>query len=224
MRLTETVFLYGAIGVTCGIAFARQVDEATQAKYLKAFLSLVFWPLLLPLLLPKPFSRDVTWRRQMEKGPFHDSINSLLLSVNEALCQAEVHVSWPMERERYSMEKLSQHLYRWDGRIAELNGLFEQPDFNKEHAETMWIERQERGAKASAESARIHLANVCKLHELREKLVFNMEEALAMLERVRSQVTLLRFTGESSDEMKRDMEDILLLVDGWDDSLSSSLW
>ncbi|TNE48583.1 MAG: hypothetical protein EP343_15990 [Deltaproteobacteria bacterium] len=224
MRLTETVFLYGAVGVTCGIAFARQVDESPQARYLKASLSLLFWPLLFPLLLPRSVPRDVTWRKQWEKGPFHESIDSLLQSVNDALHQAEEHVSWPMERERNSMEKLSQHLYRWDGRIAELNGLLEQPDFNKEHAEALLVEREERGAKAPAESARIHLANVCKLHDLRGKLISSMEEALAMLERVRSQVTLLRFTGESSNEMKRDMEDILLLVDGWDDSLSSSLW
>lgn len=223
MRLSETFVLYSAIGVACGVAFVRQPVGSSYTKVVKATLSLLFWPLLLPLLLPFS-SRKPRTLQHWEPGPYHASIEALLQGVSSAIELTEQQSALSLDRERGAMEKLSSHLYRWDERIAELDSLLCQPDFDVEHSQKILEERQRYQAESATESARIHLANIKKLHELREKLANNVEEALALLERVRSQVTLLRFTGDSPVAMKREMEDVLALVNGWDESLSSSLW
>ena len=217
MRLTESLVFYSLVGLSCGVYQARMREDPTPTRALLLFLSIPFWPLLLPLLFPssrkvEPATRE---RTPLQPGPFHDEIRASIECVEDEMRRSEGAAGRLLSQELTMLDAITQQLHWLDGKLHELQGLLAQPTFSIEVIEAEYTDANAKGAgRMALESLKVKKQNAQQMKAFEEEYKGRIEDSLALLGRIHSQITLLRFSGEHQSHLSASLEQLLDLLDG----------
>jgi len=226
MRLTETFVLYGMIGFACGFYMARTKLEGFWKQVLFLLAAIPFWPLLLPMMqgrgvLSYTRGEPIFSETSLLAGPYGKRIGQALL-----LIQATIEESGEWTRGVLSVEQLKsigRQLHLLDTKIAEIVHTLKKPAFSSEKQEQLLRELQdEQSGSLAQESARICLKNIQQLQMLLQDYKRQMEDMLLLLERVHSQMTLLRFSTSRARHSHTELEQLILLVESLQEALPAT--
>lgn len=218
MRLAETLVIYALIGVASGIYLARTRAAQGFSFVALVLLSVVCWPLLLPLL-SNP--RTTTQALQLpQDGPYTSQIQLATDRILAAIDQAGTIAQPLLSNERNLINAVTQHLYHLNTRIAELQQTLTLPEFDQEQTSQALTQLQQGGAShAAQESTKIQLNNIIQLQDLLRQTRQQIEDSLALLGQIHSQITMLRFTNQSSCEADDKLSQLIHLLDGLQEGL-----
>ncbi|HRI70822.1 MAG TPA: hypothetical protein PK156_41600 [Polyangium sp.] len=212
MSLRDLCLLYLVFGCFFAIAIYRSTPEANGHRLGSAALAVPLWPLWAPIALTakradKPrFSPDglrPTGTLERVKNALADAITSIEGTPLAALLPPE------------SASRIEAEVVRREKRLAELDVLLGKEAFDVGRLETRVRELETRGSSPRALStARLDLDNVRRLSALRDRDARALEELCALVEALRTQVTLARFSGSSAADIGGIVGEVWARVEG----------
>lgn len=223
MRLTESLVLYGLVGLSCGIYQLRARAEGLVQQGLLLVLSVLFWPLLVPMLISKESEgSDISAEEKPPKpGPYREKIAHSIAQVDAAIGDAEGATGQLLRKEIKALDVIKRQLHWLDGRLLELMQLMEDPTFSEEAIVEELAQAEASGAGAMAlESLAIKLNNARQMSAIKAEYTQRMEDSLALLGRIHSQITLLRFASHEPSQLAASAEQLLTLLDSLQEASS----
>lgn len=193
MSLRDLLVLYAVIGLACAIAVLRR-GPATGARAVTSALATVFvWPLWAPFALGAP--RPVTPRR----GPDSASVGR----IDRALAEAVAAVAGTPMSEVFSPKtaaRIAAEVARVASRLEELSALTTQAAFDAKASAQHLKDLEARGApERTVVTARLQHDNLTRLQQLRGADAQALDELAELLEALRTQLLLARYSGSSAD-------------------------
>ena len=212
MSLRDLCLLYVVFGFCFAIAIYRSTPEANGNRLGSAALAVPLWPLWAPIALTakradKPrFSQDglrSTGTFERVKNALADAIASIEGTPLASLLPPE------------SASRIEAEVVRREKRLAELDVLLGKEAFDVARLEARVRELETRGGSPRALStARLDLDNVRRLSALRDRDARALEELCALVEALRTQVTLARFSGSSAADIGGIVGEVWARVEG----------
>jgi hypothetical protein len=206
VRLIDLGVVYALLGVACAVTVARRHRRGAA----DLLLSLVLWPLYLPVVLAPPSRReegtDAASGGEARIRREHDLLLAALEGVRDP-------VAVKLLPRREHLARLAEHLSTLDAKVRELDEVLGQPEFEREAAERAVREAEPQGGSA-LENATLALASVQRLETLRRRAATERDELLSLCTRLRMQVTVLRFAGAASTDVGDLVAEILGRVEG----------
>lgn len=207
MRLIDLTVVYLIVGMACAVAVARRPHEGARARTTDALLSLALWPLYVPVLLappppprPAPGTADPAIARE----------HALLLAAVGAVREPTIAGLLPT---RAQLDLLATELHTLDGKVRELDEVLAQSDFDPQRAERH-LREAVRAGTTSADNARLMHESIRRLTGLRARAARDRDELLSLCQRLRMQVTVLRFAGTSAEDVGCVVAEILGRIEG----------
>jgi len=216
MRLTESLLLYGLIGLGCGAYQLRLQGEGLAGRSMLMALSLLFWPLLLPMLLSRQEERrgPQASEERMAPGPYHDQIGQGMAEVEAAIAEAEGAAGQLLAKEGQILDAIGRQLRWLDSRLQEIQRLRQQPTFQVAQIEAELARATDAGAgEMTLESLAVKLQNAQQMADIEAEYGRRIEDSLALLGRIHSQITMLRFASDAAPQLAESTEQLLTLLD-----------
>ncbi|MBK9266887.1 MAG: hypothetical protein IPM54_44830 [Polyangiaceae bacterium] len=212
MSLRDLLLLYVVFGCCFAIAIYRSSPETNANRLGSAALAVPLWPLWAPIAL--------TAKRGDATGTLAQSPGSsgALERVKAALADAVASIQGtplatllPPE----SASRIEAEVVRREKRLVELDSLLGKEAFDVTRLEARVRELERSGGSSRALStARLELDNVRRLGALRERDARALEELCALVEALRTQVTLARFSGSSAADIGGIVGEVWARVEG----------
>jgi hypothetical protein len=193
VRLVDLMILYLAVGVAAAIAVYRRSDRSRSARG-TAFAMVPLWPLLAPIAWT-PTGRNRDPRARLPS----DAVSRIEIALDEGAASV---IGTPLERllNAESARTILDEVRRVSARRAELLELLSRDAFSLKGAEENLALLERGGATGRARaSARLHLENVARLHELAERDARVLEELSGLATALRTQLVLVRMSGSSAE-------------------------
>jgi hypothetical protein len=192
VSLRDLLLLYGVIGFACAIAVLRRAP-APSARALSSAVATVFvWPLWAPFALgaaPKAAPR----------GPSAGSVQR----IEGALSETVAAVAGTPMSEVFSPKvaaRIGAEVARVAARLEELSALTTQTGFDAQASAAHVRDLEARGApERTVVSARLQHDSLTRLQQLRGADAQALEELAELLEALRTQLLLARYSGSSAD-------------------------
>lgn len=212
MSLRDLCLLYVVFGCFFAIAIYRSTPDTSANRLGSAALAVPLWPLWAPIALTaKRADKPIYLRR--ENGP-----SSTLERVKAALAEAMSSIQGtPLATllPPDSASRIEAEVVRREKRLAELDALLVKEAFDVERLESRVQDLEKRGGSMRAVStARLDLENVRRLSALRERDARALEELCALVEALRTQVTLARFSGSAAADIGGIVGEVWARVEG----------
>ncbi|HEY3818022.1 MAG TPA: hypothetical protein VGL81_12670 [Polyangiaceae bacterium] len=193
MSLRDLLLLYGIIGLACAIAVLRR-GPATGARAVTSAVATVFiWPLWAPFALgaaKPPIPR---------RGPDSASVGR----IDRALADAVAAVAGTPMSEVFSPKtaaRIAAEVARVASRLDELSALTTQAAFDAAASAQHLKDLEARGApERTVVTARLQHDSLTRLQQLRSADAQALEELAELLEALRTQLLLARYSGASAD-------------------------
>ncbi len=213
MHLAELALLYGLVGVACAVGLALRAPAGRRPGALDALLCVGAWPLYVPAWVAgRPGAGEageagapVAGELQGAIGREHGALVAALRAVRDPLVASLLPA-------REQLDRLFSHLRSLDGRVGQLDEVLASESFDATRATQALREAERRGR--GGEQARLALESIERLARLRAKAAGERDELLALCQRLRMQVTVLRFAGADADEVRGLMAEIQGRVEG----------
>jgi len=185
MSLLDLVAIYLVVGAGCSFVVYRRTGKLGAAA-----IALPLWPIWAPVaLIPDAPPRSRASDRATR-------IESELAHAVQAADGSPFAVLLPPEAAARIRQEVRQALTR----IAELDGVLEQPGFDRDEAEAHVRELTRDGASRRAlKTAVLHRDNVAHIESLRDRHVRALEELGELVAALRSQLVLARYAGSSPE-------------------------
>lgn len=193
MRLLDLLVLYAAAGAACAVAMYRRAEQRDQAALLSALTAVVIWPIWAP----------IAWTAKRELRTLDLQPSEVVERIHAALDEGVASVAGtPLETllNHQSASGILDEVHRVAARHQELAQLLEQEAFDLRAAEHKLdqLERARSPARVRA-SARLHLENVRRLHQLAERDARALDELAGLVTALRTQLVLVRLSGSSAE-------------------------
>jgi hypothetical protein len=187
MTLGDLLVLYGAAGlVSAGVAY-RTAPERGKAALASAALTIAVWPLWLPVVL-------ASRQRPPERARAHDATQAAIWEAHEAVLGSPLEPLLP----RAQTLRMLAEVQRAGERHRELTALLSQRELDPRAAAERVAALERGGASPRALSpARLHLDNVRRLEELRQRDEQTLLELGELAKTLRTQLILARYAGSA---------------------------
>jgi hypothetical protein len=193
VSLRDLLVLYGVIGVACAIAVLRRAPTTGARAVTSAFATVLVWPLWAPFALGAP--RPAAPRR----GPDSASVGR----IDRALAEAVAAVAGTPMSEVFSPKtaaRIAAEVARVAARLDELSALTTQAAFDAKASAEHLKDLEARGApERTVVTARLQHDSLTRLQQLRGADAQALEELAELLEALRTQLLLARYSGSSAD-------------------------
>jgi L-alanine-DL-glutamate epimerase-like enolase superfamily enzyme len=212
MSLRDLCLLYLVFGCFFAIAIYRSSPETKSTRLGSAALAVPLWPLWAPIALTA---------KRADKPTFLGRTNASSLAlerVKTALADAVASIQGtplatllPPE----SASRIEAEVVRREKRLAELETLLAKDAFDVARLESRVGDLEKRGGSPrTLSTARLDLENVRRLSALRDRDARALEELCALVEALRTQVTLARFSGSSAADIGGIVGEVWARVEG----------
>lgn len=209
MSLRDLCLLYLVFGCCFAIAIYRSTPETNSNRLGSAALAVPLWPLWAPIALTA---------KRSDKPHMKDGSSLALERVKAALSDAVASTRGtplatllPPE----SALRIEAEVVRREKRLAELDMLLGKEAFDVGRLEVRIRDLEKRGGSPRALStARLDLDNVRRLSALRDRDARALEELCALVEALRTQVTLARFSGSAAADIGGIVGEVWARVEG----------
>lgn len=199
MTLGDLLVLYGAAGVVSATFVYRAAPRRGARAAWSAALTVPLWPLWLPIALGPAPRRARPDTSNATRAAIWDAHEAVLGSPLEALLPREAAL------------RMLDELERAAERHRELGRLLEQPEFSEGAAEGRVAQLEREGAsERGLAPARLHLENVRRLSQLRQRDQDTLAELGELAAALRTQLVLARYSGGARGaEASGDVSDIV---------------
>lgn len=210
MSLRDLFVLYIVFGCCFAIAIYRSSPETNASRFGSAALAVPLWPLWAPIALTAKRGND---------SPAHSTHSSAaLLRVEAALADAVASIQgtpFATLLPKESAARIQAEVLRREKRLAELDALLAKEAFDVVRLEARLNELERRtGSSRALGTARLELDNVRRLVALRERDARALEELCTLVEALRTQVTLARFSESSAADIGGIVGEVWARVEG----------
>lgn len=225
MHLQDALWLYLTIGVLSCSGFWWWSQDPPIQRLTQAGLNVVFWPMMWPLLWDlyqkylmrtRPRSHFEAPQKRKALGPQSDEMQKLLWELDEAFAHAptlgQLHTTLE------SSQPIRQGLEELLSRDAELNALLTQERFSLERAQARIEQAQNQQDPVLIEHAQSGLLHIQQLHGLQKQLKQRLHAIFWQLERLITQLALLRFTQTDANEAQEALIHLLDLLESWNET------
>lgn len=193
MSLRDLLVLYAVIGVACAIAVLRRAPTTGAGAVTSALATLFVWPLWAPFALGG--AKPAVSRR----GPDAASVGR----IDRALTEAVAAVAGTPMSEIFSQKtaaRIAAEVARVAARLDELSALTTQAAFDAQASAQHLKDLEARGApERTVVTARLQHDSLTRLQQLRGADAQALEELAELLEALRTQLLLARYSGSSAD-------------------------
>ena len=219
MRVVDLLVVYFAVGGACAIAIGR-ITRGTRATVIDRVLIVFLWPLYVPALLaPPPPSRPVMTGTDPMRTRIAAELSALAAAV-EAVGSTPLRECLPT---REQLDVLGARIDSLDAKVRELDGVLASEEFDPARASRA-VEIATREGGALLESAQMVQRSIERLQSLRSTAARERDDLLALCSRLRTQLTVLRFTERSApDELGGLVGEILVRVEAVGASLEAAI-
>lgn len=193
MKLLDLALLYVLAGAACAVALYRRAPGGRRAALINALTAIPLWPLWAPIAW--------TARREQVDGDTRssDRVRRIRAALDEGV---ESVVGTPLERllNRESANQILEEVERVVLRHHELLALLSREEYSRDVAERTLETLEQKGASARVRaSARLHLENLRRLHQLADRDARALEELSGLVQALRTQLVLVRLSGSSAE-------------------------
>lgn len=213
-RLVELAVLYGLVGaaltallVTRGQIGARSVDAA---------LVLVLWPLVAPFAMAPAAGRGGASRSPAPPTPRSEQA---LLAALRGVAGTPLAALLPDEA---TARGLVAKLEAAAARVGEIDERLAQPAFDEEAAAARRADFEARGDSFGAATAASRVQNIRRLRAVRDEHARRIEQIGELVEQLRVQAEVLRFSGAAEDGTTDLVAELLCRLEGLDAVLDQS--
>jgi DNA repair ATPase RecN len=218
MGITETIVIYGLVGIT--VSAAIWLSAAESSSPLEALVHAALWPLFAPTLLePRTErTRQAAPERHRRSESRIEEVESNILTALDALDGAPEDVLRP---ETNRIRSLLDALDAMAARRDDMCEMLSEAQFDRARA-TERLEELERSPDADEsrlESLRNRIRHIDQLEDMHEALSDDIDRTLLKLEEMTSQIRLLRFAGSPAEEVSDLVRDITATVEGLSEGL-----
>ncbi|MCB9639111.1 MAG: hypothetical protein H6727_09485 [Myxococcales bacterium] len=227
MHLQDALWLYFAVGiVSCG-GFWWWSDAPPLQRIAHIGLHVVLWPIMWPLLwdmyrkhypeespkLSKIAASTALWGSQ---SPQAQELQRLLQELEEAFEKApdlgQLHTTLE------TSQPIRQGLEALLAQETELGVLLSQERFSLERARVRLEQAQAQQDTGLLEHAQSGLLHIQQLHDLQKKLKTRLDAIAWQLERLITQIALMRFTQADANQAQEALLHLLELVEIWNET------
>jgi hypothetical protein len=196
MNLRDLLALYAVVGVACAIATLRRANSIRTRSVAAAVAMVAVWPFWAPFALATPPQRT-TRAAPRPPGP------GVLARIERALDEAVAAAADTPMSEVFSPKvaaRIGAEAARVAARLEELDTLSARAGFDAEASARRVVELEARGApELAVATARLQHGNLTRLVELRAADAQALEDLADLLEALRTQLLLARYSGSSAD-------------------------
>lgn len=197
MSLRDLLILYGIVGLACAVAVLRRGTTTGARAAASAAATVLVWPLWAPFALGGP-PRRVS-RTTSSQGPQRDAVRRVEIALAEAV---DAVAATPMSEvfSAKTAERISAEVARVAERLDELTALTTRAGFDAEASAQHLRELEARGApERTLVTARLQHESLARLQQIRATDAQALEELAELLEALRSQLLLARYSGSSAE-------------------------
>jgi hypothetical protein len=198
VSLRDLLILYGIVGVACAVAVLRRgAATGASSAAASALATVLVWPLWAPFALgtPSPRGSRSGLRTGTQQGPVH--------RIEHALDQAVEAVAGTPMSEVFSQKiaaRIAAEVSRVAERLDELTALTTRAGFDAEASARHLGELEARGApERTVVTARLQHESLMRLQQIRVADAQALDELAELLEALRAQLLLARYSGSSAD-------------------------
>jgi hypothetical protein len=204
VTLTDLGVLYGIGGVASAALVRRFTGKPKRESATSLLLSLLLWPLWLPIALASRKPSSLV-------GPRLSSDTEVaLLEAHAAVRGTPLEPLLP----RQALDRILSELARAGERHAELSELLARRHFDPKLAEARVARLTRDGAPArTLSSARLHLDNVERLAALRARDQRTFEELAELVLALRAQLVLAKFSESSASDVQGIVSEVWARID-----------
>ncbi|MCA9520780.1 MAG: hypothetical protein KC609_07400 [Myxococcales bacterium] len=195
--------IYLAAGLVTLVIYLRASDLDRRRTLINAPVVLLFWPLSLQALLARPDAEGAAPERRVSP-----EVAERLRQIASASAECPGWIADLVARQLPSIRQVSEEVADWQQRLAELERLLQQPAFDEQLVRERW-----QGLEDPAGDGAACLQNIGELQRLRGEYRQRIDRFHLRLERVGSQLTVLRFCDASSESAEAEIEQLINLVD-----------
>jgi hypothetical protein len=193
VSLRDLLVLYGVVGVACAIAVLRRAPAVGSRALTSAVATVFVWPLW------APFALGATAAAARRPGPDSASVGR----IERALADAVAAVAGTPMSEVFSPKvaaRIAAEVARVAARLEELSALTAQAAFDAGTSAQHLKDLEARGApERTVVTARLQHESLTRLQQLRGADAQALEELAELLEALRTQLLLARYSGSSAD-------------------------
>jgi hypothetical protein len=193
VSLRDLLVLYGVIGVACAIAVLRRAPSAGARAMTSALATVFVWPLW------APFALGAARPTASRGGPVSGSV----ARIERALSDAVAAVAGTPMSDVFSPKtasRIAAEVSRVAARLDELSALTTQAAFDGQASAKHLKDLEARGApERTVVTARLQHDSLTRLQQLRGADAQALEELAELLEALRTQLLLARYSGSSAD-------------------------
>lgn len=212
MRLVDLLALYAVVGVACSVAvYLRQ--RPSRSAWVSALVTVPLWPVWAPMVLTSPSEELRT--RLRGRGDTARRIEAALAEAMEAARGSRLSALLP----EAAVESIVRAVEASDRRHGELTRLLARPGFDRSSASSRVEALSGSGRARALATARLHLANVERLHELRERDERSLADLVELVEALRTQLVLARFAGSTVEGVGDIVSELWARVEGLGEAL-----
>jgi hypothetical protein len=193
VSLRDLLLLYGVVGVACAVAVLRRSGPTRAAAVASALATVFVWPLWAPFALgspPRAASGSAGNPAAVER-------------IRRALAEAVGTVADTPMSDVFSPKvagRIENEVARVAARMAELSALMARGGLDAQAAAAHLRDLEARGApERTVVTARLQHESLARLQQLYAADVQALEELADLLEALRTQLLLARFSGSSAD-------------------------
>jgi hypothetical protein len=197
VSLRDLLVLYAVLGMACAIAVLRRASAMDASTVVSAVAAVVVWPLWAPFALGTP--RPARPHAGAHGGPATGSV----ARIERALADAVSAVAGTPMSDVFSAKvaaRIAAEVSRVAARLDELSALTTHAAVDAQASARHIQELEARGASERAvATARLQHDSFMRLHQLRGADAQALEELAELLEALRTQLLLARYSGSSAD-------------------------
>ncbi|MGH7296439.1 MAG: hypothetical protein ACRELB_15985 [Polyangiaceae bacterium] len=193
MSLRDLLLLYAAIGVGCAIAVLRRSPAGGARGVGSAVATFFVWPLWAPFALGAPPPRRPAGARETGVARRIERALSEAVESVAGTPMSEVFPARAAARIAEQVEKVAAHL-------EELSALTSRSGFDAKTSAEHLRDLESRGASdRTMATARLQHESLSRLQELRAADAQALEELADLLDALRAQLLLARYSGSSAE-------------------------
>jgi len=193
VSLRDLLVLYGVVGVACAIAVLRRTPATGGRALTSALATVLVWPLWAPFALGTP----------RPSPPPAGTGSGGVARIERALADAVAAVAGTPMSDVFSPKiaaRISAEVARVAARLDELSALTTQAAFDAQASAKHVKDLEARGApERTVVTARLQHESLTRLEQLRGADAQALEELAELLEALRTQLLLARYSGSSAD-------------------------
>lgn len=197
MSLRDLLILYGIVGLACAVAVLRRGSVTGARAAASAAATVLVWPLWAPFALGAPDKRAP--RATSNHGAQHEAVARVEIALTEAVGAV---AATPMSEvfSAKTAERISAEVARVAVRLDELTALTTRAGFDADASSRHLRELEARGApERTLVTARLQHDSLTRLQQIRAADAQALEELAELLEALRSQLLLARYSGSSAE-------------------------